>query len=104
MKKYIQEMQKELNESRLMPVFEIEVIDNKTGEQGYLLCDIFFRGNKLVAQRTALNKREQESKKIAETSILCDDCFSLDEHLQELYSAIIEELMQNEEFYSLPTE
>lgn len=93
-------MQTELNNSGKMPIFEIPVIDIRTDEREYISCDISFQGNSLVAQRIGLTRKEEKSKKIATTKIVVDDCFSLDENLQELYTACCEDILDSE-FYQL---
>ena len=76
--------QQQLNESPLMPIFEIEVID-KAGNTDYIICEVSVRGDQLIAQRDAVSKKEQSSIYIAKSAIDIDeDCFSLDEHLQDL--------------------
>ena len=80
--------QQQLNDSPLMPIFEIEVID-KTGNTDYITCEVIVRGNQLIAQRDAISKKEENSAYIAKSSIDIDsDCFSLDEHLQDLHDEI----------------
>ena len=100
MKNKIKQMQAELANCGKLPLFEIPVINNRNGCDDYVLCDISFQGNSLVAQRTALNKKEANSKKIATTKIVVDSDFSLDENLQELYSACITDIIDSE-FYEL---
>lgn len=76
--------QQQLNDSPTMPIFEIEVID-KSGNADYITCEVSVRGNQLIAQRDAISKKEENSAYIAKSAIDIDsDCFSLDEHLQDL--------------------
>lgn len=85
--------QQQLNDSSSMPIFEIEVID-KAGQPDYINCDVIVRGNKLIAQRDAVSKKEENSAYIAESAINIDsDCFSLDEHLQDLYVEVYNDIL-----------
>ena len=80
--------QQQLNDSPTMPIFEIEVIDT-AGNADHIICDISAKGNQLIAQRGAVSKKEESSAYIAKSAIDIDsDCFSLDEHLQDLYDEI----------------
>lgn len=97
---YIRKMQEELAGCGLMPLFEIEVL-NVHGEQDWVLCDIHFRGNSLVAQRDAVSEREQRSRKIASTRVVCDSAFGLDDHLQELHEAVVQDILDGD-LYELP--
>jgi len=100
MKNKIKQMQAELANCGKLPLFEIKVYNKRTGYKNYIIFDVSFQGNSLVAQRTALNKKEANSKKIATTKIVVDSDFSLDENLQELYSACITDIIDSE-FYEL---
>lgn len=85
--------QQQLNDSRKMPIFEIGVID-KEGAADYILCRISVRGDQLIAQRDAVSLKEANSMYIAESAIDIDsDCFSLDDHLQDLYSEISNDIL-----------
>ena len=85
--------QQQLNESPLMPIFEIEVID-KAGNADYIICEVSVRGNQLIAQRDAVSKKEENSAYIANSSIDIDsDCFSLDEHLQDLFVEVYNDIL-----------
>ena len=55
------------------------------------------------ASHIALNKEQSESDKIPFVSIEIDDCFSLDEHLQELDDKCTEAIC-NSEYYTLCNE
>ena len=80
--------QQQLNDSPLIPVFEVEVTD-QDGQADYIICEISVRGNQLIAQREAVSKKEENSAYIANSSIDIDaEVFSLDEHLQALYDEI----------------
>ena len=85
--------QQQLNNSPLIPVFEVEVTD-QDGQADYIICEISVRGNQLIAQREAVSKKEENSAYIAKSAIDIDsDCFSLDEHLQDLYSEISNDIL-----------
>ena len=80
--------QQQLNDSPLIPVFEVEVTD-QDGQADYIICEISVKGNQLIAQRDAVSKKEENSAYIAKSAIDIDsDCFSLDEHLQDLCDEI----------------
>tara|TARA_R110001632_G_scaffold59051_1_gene143633 strand:+ start:419 stop:715 length:297 start_codon:yes stop_codon:yes gene_type:complete len=85
--------QEQLNSSPFVPIFEIEVID-KAGQPDYIICEVSVRGEQLIAQREAVSKKEENSAYIAKSAIDIDsDCFSLDEHLQDLYSEISNDIL-----------
>jgi len=87
MTKYVKQLKKELEECKVIPIFEIEVND-KNCATDYVLCEIFFRGNSIVAQRDGVSTKELKSKFIANTRRAVDPSLSLDENLQELLSDI----------------
>jgi len=91
-------MEKQLQDSNLLPIFEIEVMDKRTNEKDYVLIDVFFRGNSLVGQRVGFTVKEERSKKIANTTILVDTDFDLDKNLQALYDAVISDIIDSEFF------
>jgi len=95
-----QQLKKELEECGEIPVFEIEVINRKTKEMEFLIIDIEvnIEKNKLVGIREAINTTEEKSNKIATTEVDIDNDFSLDHHLEELFTAIIEEICTSEFF------
>ena len=85
--------QEQLNELTLVPVFEIEVID-KAGNTDYISCEVSVRGDQLIAQRDAVSKKEENSAYIAKSAIDIDeDCFSLDEHLQDLSVEVYNDIL-----------
>lgn len=99
MNNYTKQLQTELNYSQCMPIFEIPVID-KNGETDYISCDVFFEGNSLVARRDGVTTKEQNSKFIASTRLVVDNCFSLDDHLQTLHEMVIDDI-SNGNLYTL---
>lgn len=97
----IHPLQKQLNESGLIPCFEIEVIDKRTNEKDYINYDIEVKENKLIAYRIGLTEEEEKSDKIAFDSIDIDMDFSFDENFQNLYDEIINSIIDSE-FFKLP--
>lgn len=82
----------------LMKIFEIEVIDKRTKETDYIIFDIDIEDGKFIAQHIGLTTEQENSDKIAYTSIDIDTDFSLDENLQELYRACIDAICESEFF------
>ena len=91
MNKYTKDLQDQLNNSGKEPYFEIEVTDSN-GEQDFILCEVYCKGNRLIAEREAVSQKEWDSRYIACDKLAIDDAFSLDEHLQELYSLVIDSI------------
>jgi len=91
MNNYTKRLQTDLNNCERVPVFEIEVQD-EYGQIEWIYCDIFFKGNSVVAQRDAVSLAEEASKYIASTRIVVDNCQGLDEHLQDLYEAVLNDI------------
>lgn len=92
-------LKKEFNECTKLMIFEIEVLDNNN-EIDYIIFDLSIQKNTLVAQHIPLTKKEEKSKKIAFKKLALDNCFSLNEHLQELYE-ICENSIVESEFFEL---
>lgn len=99
--------QQQLNDSGKIPIFEIEVIDSRTGDLDYIVCNIEVRTDRaaiipacLEATRAGLTYKEEQSNKVAFNRIFIDLDFSLDHHLEELYSDIITDICSSD-FYSL---
>lgn len=95
----MQELKEEFKNMKKLPLFEIEVI-NKEQETDYLVFDISIEDDTLKATHAALTKEDEDSPKIAFKSVDLDDCFSLDEHLQDLYSECTEAIC-NSDFFTL---
>jgi hypothetical protein len=91
MNNYTRSLQADLNNCGRTPMFEIEVQD-EYGQIEWIYCDIFFKGNSVVAQRDVVSLAEQKSKYIASTRIVVDDCHGLDGHLQDLYQAVLNDI------------
>ena len=72
-------------------MFEISVID-ADGKHDWVICDIFFKGNSIVAQRDSVSKREQRSRYIASDRVVVDTCLSLDQHLKALLEEVLDSI------------
>jgi hypothetical protein len=83
-----------------LKLFEIEVTNKETKEQGWIIFDIEIQGSSFVAQHEALNTEQEKSTKIAFCKVKIDPDFSLDMNLQELYSECVEAIIESE-FYQL---
>lgn len=81
-----------------MKLFEIAVLDKRTNEIEHIVFDIEINGPKLKATHEALTKAQSESNKIAFVSVDIDEDFSLDSHLQDLYTECTEAIMNSEWF------
>jgi hypothetical protein len=93
---------KELLNSGLLPLFEIEVIDNRTGDKDHIIFEIFLpiTGNTIKAQHVALTREQEESNKIAFVSIEIYEDHTTDTHLQELFEECTNAILQSD-FYTL---
>ena len=96
----MEKLKKEFNAIDRMKIFEIEVINNNN-EQDWIVCDISIQDNFMVAQRDSVSVKENESNLIATTKVKLNDCFSIDEHIQELHSKVIEDII-NGDLFELP--
>lgn len=99
---YMEKLIEEFKLVEKMKLFEIEVFNKSEKENEFLTFDISIDvdNNTLVAQHVALTNEEEQSDKIAFKSVDLDDCFSLDELLQELYNTCLETIIDSE-FYEL---
>ena len=93
MNNYTKSLQEELNESNQDPIFEIEVIDSE-GEKDFVSCEVYCKGNSIVAEREAVSAKEEASRYVACDKLTVDNAFSLDEHLQELYSLVVDSISE----------
>jgi len=111
MYKFVEQLDNELSEATSLQqqttrvhyslqLFEIEVLNTK-GETEYVTCDIFFKGNSILANRDAVSTKEQRSKYIATSRIVCDSAYTLDQHLQFLHDEILNDII-NGDLYELP--
>ena len=92
---YIQALQDELNNTGLLPVFELEVINKDTVEKDYITCDIFFKGRSLVCHRNGLTPSELNSKFIATSRVIAIKGDTLDCLLEDLHSEIVNDIIDS---------
>lgn len=78
-------------------MFEIEVNDREC-KTDYVICNISFQGNSIVAQRGAVSTKEMDSKFITNSKMAVDSAFSLDEHLQALHGMVLEDINNGDLF------
>jgi hypothetical protein len=97
---YLKAFKEEFDNINLEKMYEIEVIDNRTNKEDYLIFDIELIEDKLIATHQPTTHEEEKSNKIATVEIILDKFFSLDEHLQELYDECINKII-NSDFYTL---
>jgi hypothetical protein len=97
---YLKAFKEEFDNINLEKMYEIEVIDNRTNKEDYLIFDIELIEDKLIATHQPTTHEEEKSNKIATVEINLDKFFSLDEHLQELYDECINKII-NSDFYTL---
>ena len=95
MNKYTKQLADELSSCGKIPSFLIRVV-NDNGDQSWISCDIFFRGNSIIVHRDPVSRREQRSSCIASNRLSVDNCLSLDEHIQELYYAVLDSVVKGE--------
>lgn len=94
----LKELKTEFENLDKIKIFEVEVIDKRTGEKDYIVFNIKIIGRSFVAQHVAMNAKQEKSKKIAFCKVLIDTDFSLDNNLQELYSECINVILNSEYF------
>lgn len=91
---------KEWQDCDKIKIFEFRVIDKRDGSEDWVTFDIFIVDNEFIAQHEPLNQKQRDSKFISSIKTTIDPDFSLDENLQELYSAC-ETALSESEFYSI---
>jgi hypothetical protein len=91
---------KEWENCQLTKVFELEVIDRRTGRKDWVTFDISIKGDCFVSQHEPLNNKQAASKFIASVQTVIDPDFSLDENLQAHYDDCQQAIIDSE-FYSL---
>ncbi len=96
MKKLLREWQ----DCDKIKIFEFRVIDKRDGSEDWVTFDVDIIDGIFVARHEPLNQEERDSKFISSIKTTIDPDFSLDENLQELYSACVEALAESE-FYSI---
>ena len=99
----MQEILKEWQDCEKIKIFEVRVIDKCDGSEDWVVFDVGIIDRVFVAQHEPLNQGQRDSKFIASVKTTIDPDFSLDENLQELYSACVEALAESE-FYSMVEE
>lgn len=100
MNKLKKEFNQMIQETGKFPIFEIEVIDNRTKETDYIICEVMFTEETIFCQRIGVNQAEEQSNLIATSSIDIDPDNSLNSHLEELLEEINNDIA-NSEFYTL---
>ena len=88
----------QFSEINKMPLFEIQVIDKRTNKEEYILFNIEIQDGSFIATHESLTQEQSESNKIDFVKFDIDEDFSLDSHLQELYSVCIDAIMESEFF------
>ena len=91
-------IKKQFSEMDLMPIFEIEVRDNKTNEIDYVIFNIEIVGDEFRAYHVPFTTEQENSDKIAYESVEIDPYFSLDENLQELFAECNQAICESEFF------
>ena len=81
-------LKSELENSGLLPIFEIPVINKSTKEFDYILCNIYINDKEVYLQRVGLTEEEESSNKIATNSVDIDEDYDLDWHLNNLYEEV----------------
>lgn len=99
----INSLLEEWEECDKIKVFEMPVIDKRTGSEEYITFDIAIDNDQFVAQHEALNAEQAASNLIASVQIDIDYDFSLDENLQALHEACTYAIMDSE-FFELEDE
>jgi hypothetical protein len=94
----MERIKKQFSEMDLMPIFEIEVRDNKTNEIDYVIFNIEIVGDEFRAYHEPLTTEQKQSEKIAYESVEIDPYLSLDENLQELFAECNQAIYESEFF------
>ena len=107
MHNYTKQLEQELEDSRAMPYFAIPVrvthgyspslvtgIAAEDGKEDWLLCDVIFQGNCLIAQHDVLSSQGGTDSHY----IVVDSCLTLDEHLQNLHEEVCNSITQGDLF------
>jgi len=96
--KTIKQFIQEWDEITLTKVFEVPVIDKRTNEPDYIIFHVEIRGRSFMAEHESLNSKQSKSKKIAFVSIPIDKDFSIQSHLEDLYTECIQAIIDSEYF------
>jgi hypothetical protein len=94
----MKKLQEQFEAIEKIKVFEIEVLDKKTGETTYILFDISINEDSLTAQHEALTEAQAQSNKIATQTIEIDTDFSLDANLANLYEVCQDAILWSDFF------
>ena len=94
----IQQQFEKMISKGIFPIFEIPVIDKRTGEEDYIIFDVSIRNKEIIAQHIALNLEEEASEKIAYKKVEIDEDFDLQHHLEELHDEIWHSINDSEFF------
>ena len=81
-------------------IFEIEVINKETAETDYIIFEIEIYKNSFFVSFVPLTHKQEKSKKIAHFTEKIDKFYSLNKHLESLYTKCIDQLI-NSDFYEL---
>jgi len=97
-KEILSEFKKQWDKINLIKIFEIPVIDKRTNEAEYIIFDISIQGRTMYAHHESLTEKQHKAQKIAFLKIPIDTFFSIDSHLQELYSACYDAINESDFF------
>jgi len=98
MRTYVLKQKKELENSGLIPIFEIAVLNKETLEIDYIIFNIEIVGNSLKVTFAALTKKQQKSKKIAFFKFEIDKDSTLKQNLEFAYSEAINCILYSDFF------
>lgn len=94
----LEQIKKQFSDMDKIPMFEIPVMNKKTGEKDHVIFNISIISCKLDATHESFSDEQSKSNKIAREFIYIDPDFSLDENLQELYDTCIQAIINSEYF------
>ena len=94
----IKSLKREFANIDKLRMFEVEVLNKETQETDYIIFDIEIEKNSLKATHIALTEIQEKSNKIAFVKVDFDDCFSLDENLQNLHEECINAILESDFF------
>lgn len=99
-KNTIKELKEQFNNITLFKLFEFSVIDNRTGENTYILFNIELIKNTLIATHEALTDKQAKSKKISFVKVVLYKQLSIDSNLECLFESCQDAII-NSEYYTL---
>jgi len=91
-------IKKEFQEITKIKIFEIPVIETKTQEKEYITFILSIDGDQLKAQHVGLTNKENQSENISFKYVDLENCFSLDEHLQNLHEICTNAILESDLF------